>query len=128
MRLAHETTMITGYHLMNCAQNCSFHLATMYVKHILLLVAWKKLLRLHSLSNSEIQRKQLQTFCRVLEKRSWAMVSDNEKVASRGKDATTCISESVQASSTVGLGIAGTICLNHVTAKEGQTCFNNDFG
>jgi hypothetical protein len=54
------------------------------------------------------------------------MVSGNEKVASWGKNATTSISESVHASSTVGLGIAGTICLNHVTAK-GQTHFNNDF-
>ncbi len=33
----------------------------------------------------------------------------------------------MHASSTVGLGIAGTIRLDHVTA-EGQTCFNNDFG
>ncbi len=55
------------------------------------------------------------------------MVSENKKVASWGKDATTSISESVHPSSTVGLGIAGTICLNHVSA-EGQTCFNNDFG
>jgi hypothetical protein len=55
------------------------------------------------------------------------MVSEDKKVASRGKDATTSISESVHASSTVGLGIAGTMRLNHVTAK-GQTHFNNDFG
>jgi hypothetical protein len=33
----------------------------------------------------------------------------------------------VHASSTVGLGIAGTICLDHVTA-EGQTHSNNGFG
>jgi hypothetical protein len=33
----------------------------------------------------------------------------------------------VHASSTVGLGIMGTICLNHVTA-EGQTRSNNNFG
>jgi hypothetical protein len=59
--------------------------------------------------------------------RSWAMVSESEKVASRGKDATTSISESVHASATVGLGIAGTIRLDHVTA-EGQTHFNNNFG
>jgi hypothetical protein len=63
----------------------------------------------------------------ISRKWSWAMVSENKKVASRGKDATTSISESVHASSTVGLGIAGTICLDHVTAK-GQTGFNNDFG
>ncbi len=59
--------------------------------------------------------------------RSWAMVSDEDKLASQGKDATTSISESVHASSTVGLGILGTICLNHATA-EGQTRSNNDFG
>ena len=55
------------------------------------------------------------------------MVTDEDKVASQGKDATTSISESVHASSTVGLGIAGTIRLDHVTA-EGQTRSNNDFG
>jgi hypothetical protein len=54
------------------------------------------------------------------------MVSEKKKVASRGKDATTSISDSLHASSTVGLGIAGTIHLDHVTA-EGQTRFNNDF-
>jgi hypothetical protein len=37
------------------------------------------------------------------------MVFENKKVASRGKDATTSISESVHASSTVGLGIATNI-------------------
>ncbi len=55
------------------------------------------------------------------------MESENKNVASRGKDATTSISESVHASSTVELEIAGTICLNHVNAK-GQTHFNSDFG
>ena len=55
------------------------------------------------------------------------MVSDEDKLASQGKDATTSILESVHASSTVGLGIAGTICLDHVTA-EGQTHSNNNFG
>ncbi len=55
------------------------------------------------------------------------MVSDEGKLASQGKDATTSISESVHASSSVGLGIAGTMCLNHVTA-EGQTHSNNNFG
>ncbi len=55
------------------------------------------------------------------------MVSENKKVVSLGKDATTSISESVHASSSVGLGIAGTMHLDHMTAK-GQTCFNNDFG
>jgi hypothetical protein len=59
--------------------------------------------------------------------RSWAMVSDEDKLASKGKDITTSISESVHASSTVGLGIAGTIRLDHVTA-EGQTRSNNNFG
>ncbi len=43
------------------------------------------------------------------------------------KDTTINISESVHASLTVGLGIAGTICLDHVTA-EGQTHSNNNFG
>ena len=33
----------------------------------------------------------------------------------------------MHASSTVGLGITGTIHLDHVTA-EGQTCSNNNFG
>jgi hypothetical protein len=55
------------------------------------------------------------------------MVSDEDKLASQGKDATTSILESVHPSSTVGLGIVGTIHLNHVTA-EGQTRFNNNFG
>jgi hypothetical protein len=55
------------------------------------------------------------------------MVSESEKVASRGKDATTSISEIVHALATVGLGIAITICLDHVTA-QGQTLFNNNFG
>jgi hypothetical protein len=55
------------------------------------------------------------------------MVSDEDKLVSQGKDATTSILESVNASSTVGLGIAGTIRLNHVTA-EAQTHSNNDFG
>ncbi len=52
--------------------------------------------------------------------RSWSMVSEEEKVASWGKDATISISDSVHASATVRLGIAGTISLDHVTA-EGQT-------
>jgi hypothetical protein len=55
------------------------------------------------------------------------MVSDEDKLASQGKDATTSILESVHASSTVGLGIAGTIRLDHITA-EGQTHSNNNFG
>ncbi len=55
------------------------------------------------------------------------MVTDEDKVAALGKDATTSISESVHASSTIGLGIAGTIHLDHNTA-EGQTHSNNDFG
>ena len=58
--------------------------------------------------------------------RSWGMVSEEEKVASQGKDATTSISESVHASATVGLRIAGPVHLDHVTTK-GQTQFNNDF-
>jgi hypothetical protein len=59
--------------------------------------------------------------------RSWAMVTESKKVASIGKDATSSISESVHALATVGLGIAGIIRLDHVTA-EGQTHFNNNFG
>ncbi len=59
--------------------------------------------------------------------RSWAIVSDEVKLASQGKDATTSISESVHASSTVGLGIVGTMRLDHITA-EGQTRSNNNFG
>ncbi len=55
------------------------------------------------------------------------MASDEDKLASQGNDATTSISESVHASSTVGLGIAGTIRLDHVTA-EGQTHSNKNFG
>jgi hypothetical protein len=55
------------------------------------------------------------------------MVSEEEKVASRGKDATTSISKSMHALATVGLGIAGTIHLDHVSA-EGQMRFKNDFG
>jgi hypothetical protein len=55
------------------------------------------------------------------------MVSDEDKLAPQGIDATTSISESVHASSTVGLGIAGTIHPDHITA-EGQTRSNNNFG
>ncbi len=55
------------------------------------------------------------------------MVSDEDKLASQGKDATTSISEGVHASSTVGLGIVGTIHLDHITA-EGQTHSKNNFG
>ncbi len=55
------------------------------------------------------------------------MVSDEDKLVSQGKDATTSISESVHVSSTVGLGIVGSICLDHITA-EGQTRPNNGFG
>jgi hypothetical protein len=52
MHLVHETTMITGYRLMNCAQYCSFHLTTMYVKHILLIVALAEVAELHSFKES----------------------------------------------------------------------------
>ncbi len=42
-------------------------------------------------------------------------------------NARTTISESMQASSTIGLVTCGMICLDNVTA-EGQTRGNNDFG
>ena len=56
-------------------------------------------------------------------------VSEQERIAGRGIDATNSISESLHASSTHGHGlkIGGTIRLDHCTA-EGQTRANNDFG
>ncbi len=56
------------------------------------------------------------------------MVSDKDKLASQGKDATTSILKSMHASSTVGLGIAGTIHLDHITAEGQETRSNNNFG
>ncbi len=55
------------------------------------------------------------------------MVSEEDRKATFGMDASTSISESVRATSTVELKIAGTIRLDHITA-EGQTRANNDFG
>lgn len=59
--------------------------------------------------------------------RSATEVSEEDRKAAFGAEASTSISESVHASSTVGLKIAGTIRLDSVTA-EGQTRMNNDFG
>ena len=44
-----------------------------------------------------------------------------------GIDSSISISESLYASSTVGLKVGGTIRIDHCVA-EGQTCSNNDFG
>ncbi len=52
--------------------------------------------------------------------RSVAEVSEEDRKAAFGAEASTSISESAHASSTVGLKIAGTIRLDSVTA-EGQT-------
>ena len=54
-------------------------------------------------------------------------VSEQERIAGRGIDATNSISESLHASSTHGLKVGGTIRLDHCAA-EGQTRANNDFG
>ena len=59
--------------------------------------------------------------------RSAANVSEEDRKATMMMKANTSISESVHASSTVGLVISGTIRLDNVTA-EGQTRANNDFG
>lgn len=59
--------------------------------------------------------------------RSAANVSEEDRKATMMMKASTSISESVHASSTVGLVISGTIRLDNVTA-EGQTRANNDFG
>ncbi len=55
------------------------------------------------------------------------MVSEEDEKANLGMNASTIISGHVHATSTVGLKVAGTICLVNVTA-EGQTQANNDFG
>jgi hypothetical protein len=128
MRLDQEKRPTRGCLLMSCTQNFSFPPGTTFVKHILLLVAWQKLLAATFLIEFQDPKKATSDYLSSISGiRSWAMVSDEDKLASQGKDATTSISESVHASSTVGLGIAGTICLDHVTA-EGQTRSNNDFG
>ena len=54
-------------------------------------------------------------------------VSQVERIASRGIDASNSISESLHASSTHGLKLGSTIRLDHCAA-EGQTRANNDFG
>ena len=54
-------------------------------------------------------------------------VSKSERVAYRGIDASNIISKSLHASSTVGIKVEGTICLDNCAA-EGKTCSNNDFG
>jgi hypothetical protein len=67
MSFAHKkTSMISGYHLMSYEQNFSIQLITIYVKHMILLAAWQKLLQPHSLSSLEIQRKQLLIIYQVL--------------------------------------------------------------
>ncbi len=59
--------------------------------------------------------------------RSCSKISEEDRVATLKTQASTSISESVHASSTVGLKMWGTIHLDSVTA-EGQTRANNDFG
>jgi hypothetical protein len=95
----------------------------MYVKHMILLAAWQKLLQQFR-NPKKATSNYLLSISGI---RSWAMVSESEKVASQDKDATSSISESMNALATVGLGIAGTIRLDHVSTK-GQTRFKYDFG
>jgi hypothetical protein len=59
--------------------------------------------------------------------KSWSNVSDQTKLMSLSELASNSVSEGNHASSTVGLKLSGTICLDHVCA-EGQTRHNNDFG
>ena len=54
-------------------------------------------------------------------------VSKVERVAYRGIDASNIISNSLHASSTVGLKVGDTIRLDHCAA-DGKTCSNNEFG
>ncbi len=58
---------------------------------------------------------------------SLAMISEEDWKATLGMDTSTSISESVHATSTVGIKVVVAIHLNNVTA-EGQTQTNNDFG
>ena len=54
-------------------------------------------------------------------------VSKAERLLYRGIDTINSISESLHASSTVGLKVGGAIRLDHCAA-DGQTCSNNAFG
>ncbi len=58
---------------------------------------------------------------------SVAVISEEDCKATLGMDASTSISERIHATLTVGLKMAGTICLDNVMA-EGQTCAHNAFG
>ena len=59
--------------------------------------------------------------------KSMKKLSNAKRVAPRGIDASNSISESLHASSTVGLKVGGNIRLDHCAA-EGQTRPKNDFG
>ena len=59
--------------------------------------------------------------------KSWCNASDHTKSMSLNVLASNSVSEANHASSTVGLKLSGTICLDHVCA-EGQTRHNNSFG
>ncbi len=59
--------------------------------------------------------------------KSWCNASDETKSMLLNVSASNSVSEANHASSTVGLKLSGTICLNHVCAK-GQTRHNNNFG
>ena len=63
----------------------------------------------------------------IKEAKSMKKVSNYERVVYRGIDARNIISESLHASSTVGLKVRGNIRLDHCAA-EGKTRSNNDFG
>ena len=58
---------------------------------------------------------------------SMKKVSKAEIFASRGIDTSNSISNSLHASSTMGLKFVGDIRLDHCASK-GQTCSKNDFG
>jgi hypothetical protein len=59
--------------------------------------------------------------------KSWDNVSEQAKALSLHVLPSNSVSEANHASSTVGLKLSGTICLDHICA-EGQTRHNNDFG
>ena len=59
--------------------------------------------------------------------KSWYNASDHTKSMSLNLSASNSVSEANHASSTMGLKLSGTICLDHVCA-EGETRPTNDFG
>jgi hypothetical protein len=58
--------------------------------------------------------------------KSWGCQSSEVNALSLHVSASNSVPEAIHASSTVGLKLSGTVCLDHVCA-EGQTRHNNDF-